>query len=238
MEDTDRVRCRPAYETAIIEDLQWLGITWDGPILRQSDDPAPYREALAVLASRGLTFPCRCSRSDIALSLSAPQEGVSAPGPYPGTCCNRPMSDLQPGDAIRLHMERAISVLPGIRGFTETGPRHSGIHHPTPERLQSLHGDLVLSRRDIGPAYHLTVVVDDARQGITEVTRGEDLFDATGLQVLLQALLGVPTPIYHHHALIRDQQGRRLAKRDDARSLRQLRSEGATPGDIRRLLFG
>jgi len=235
IEDTDRTRSRPAYESAILDDLRWLGLTWD-ETLRQSDDPAPYEAALARLSAMDLTYPCRCTRGDIAAALSAPQEGVALPGPYPGTCRARPMSDRQPGDAIRLHLDRALAHLTTLPGFTESGPAHAGHHRLDPDRLRATHGDIVLARRDIGPAYHLTVVVDDARQNITEVTRGEDLFAATELHVLLQSLLGLPTPAYHHHRLIRDDAGRRLAKRDDARSLRRYRADGATPQDIRRLV--
>lgn len=235
IEDTDRTRSRPAYESAILDDLRWLGLTWD-ETFRQSDDPAPYEGALARLAAMDLTYPCRCTRGDIAAALSAPQEGVALPGPYPGTCRTRPMSDRQPGDAIRLHLDRALGHLAALPGFTESGPAHAGHHRLDPDRLRATHGDIVLARRDIGPAYHLTVVVDDARQNITEVTRGEDLFAATELHVLLQSLLDLPTPAYHHHRLIRDDAGRRLAKRDDARSLRRYRADGATPQDIRRLV--
>jgi glutamyl-Q tRNA(Asp) synthetase len=235
IEDTDRTRCRSDYDQAIHDDLAWLGLTWDATY-RQSDDARPYDAALAHLADLGLTYPCRCTRSDIAAALSAPQEGAPAPGPYPGTCRHRPMSDRAPGDAIRLHLDRALASLPALPHFTETGPAHPGTHHLDPAHLRSTHGDIILARRDIGPAYHLTVVVDDAAQGVTEVTRGEDLFDATPLHVLLQGLLALPTPTYHHHRLIRDDTGRRLAKRDDARALRRYRAEGATPTDIRALL--
>jgi glutamyl-Q tRNA(Asp) synthetase len=236
IEDTDRTRCRPAFEEAIHDDLHWLGLTWDGPVLRQSDDPAPYDAALAQLAAMDLTYPCRCTRSDIAAALSAPQEGAALPPVYPGTCRSRPMSDRATGDAIRLNLDRALASLAALPAFIEAGPAHAGTHRLDPARLRVKHGDIVLSRRDIGPAYHLTVVVDDARQHITDVTRGEDLFAATDLHVLLQTLLGLPTPGYYHHRLIRDDQGRRLAKRDDARAMRRYRTEGATPADIRCLL--
>jgi glutamyl-Q tRNA(Asp) synthetase len=235
IEDTDRTRCRPEYEAAIFDDLRWLGLTWD-ETWRQSDDSGPYDAALARLAALGLTYPCRCTRGDIAAALSAPQEGVPLPGPYPGTCRTRPMADRAPGDAIRLHLDRALDSLTTLPQFTETGPAHAGTHRLVHKALRQSHGDIVLARRDIGPAYHLTVVIDDARQKITEVTRGEDLFDATPLHVLLQTLLAQPTPAYHHHRLIRDDTGKRLAKRDDARALRRYRSEGATPQDIRRLI--
>lgn len=141
------------------------------------------------------------------------------------------MSDAAPGDAIRLDLARALA-LAGPLEFTETGPLHPGTHPADPTPL----GDVVLARRDIGTAYHLAVVVDDARQGITHVVRGADLWEATPLHRLLQHLLGLPVPVWHHHRLIRDASGRRLAKRDDARALATLRAEGATPESIRRQL--
>jgi glutamyl-Q tRNA(Asp) synthetase len=235
IEDTDRARCRPDYDAAIIDDLAWLGLAWDA-LFRQSDTSAPYAAALSRLAAMGLIYPCRCTRGDIAAALAAPQEGVPRTGPYPGTCRSRPMSDRHPGDAIRLNLDRALALMITLPAFTETGPAHAGQHRLDPAQLRATHGDIVLSRRDIGPAYHLTVVVDDAAQGVTEITRGEDLFDATSLHVLLQTLLALPTPAYHHHRLIRDDSGKRLAKRDDARALRRYRAEGASPQDIRRLI--
>lgn len=143
------------------------------------------------------------------------------------------MADAGPRDAIRLDLGRALS-LAGPLEFTETGPLHAGNHRVDPATLQGDIGDVVLARRDIGTAYHLAVVVDDAHQGITHVVRGADLWPATPLHRLLQALSGLPVPTWHHHALVRDENGRRLAKRDDARALLTLRAEGATPDDVRR----
>jgi glutamyl-Q tRNA(Asp) synthetase len=243
IEDTDRSRAREVYESGIYDDLAWLGISWETPVLRQSDHLADYNTALAALVAQGLCYPCRCARSDILAALSAPQEGVTHLPPdglvYPGTCSNRSMADQLPGDAIRLNMACALTRIgdPGAFGFTETGPEMPGHHVLQKDHLLRAVGDIVLARRDIGTAsYHLAVVVDDNRQGVTEVTRGMDLFDATQVHVLLQRLLGLPTPSYHHHRLIRDDAGKRLAKRDDARALSKYRTEGASPEDIRRMV--
>jgi glutamyl-Q tRNA(Asp) synthetase len=141
------------------------------------------------------------------------------------------------GDAIRLDLDRALALFgdPGTLGFEETGPAHRGWHRVDVGLLRARTGDVVLGRKDVGAAYHLAVVVDDARQGISHVVRGEDLRDATPLHRLLQALLGLPVPVWHHHRLIRDAAGRRLAKRDDALAIATLRAAGASPADIRRL---
>jgi glutamyl-Q tRNA(Asp) synthetase len=225
IEDTDTARCRPEWEAQIYDGLRWLGLMWEKPVLRQSDHFARYDAALDLLGSRGLTYPCQCSRADIRAALSAPQEGV-AEVPYPGTCRHRTLDLRQPTDAVRLRLARET-----VR-FRETGPEHAG---EITVRLGS--GDPVVGRKDIGTvAYVLACVVDDAAQGVTHVVRGMDLFDFTGVQVHLQRLLGLPTPIYHHHRLIRDESGKRLAKRDDARALSKYRAEGATPGDIRAMV--
>jgi glutamyl-Q tRNA(Asp) synthetase len=235
IEDIDTTRCRPEWEAAIFDDLRWLGLDWPEPVMRQSGRLPAYRAALDRLAAMGLSYPCTCTRRDIAAALSAPQEGAGPDGPvYPGTCRGR--TDAPAGAAIRLDMGRALDRLGGPPGFTETGPEHSGTHDLDPAALIAGTGDIVLARRDIGTSYHLAVVVDDAAQGITHVVRGEDLFDATPIHRLLQALLGLPVPVWHHHRLIRNESGRRLAKRDDARALARYRAEGATPAGIRRMV--
>ncbi len=226
IEDIDRTRCRPEYEAAICDDLRWLGLTWEEPVLRQSTRHAAYAQALDILSKMGLTYHCTCTRSDIRAALSAPQEGTDGPI-YPGTCRDKGHGD----GALRLNIARATASLPDLC-FTDSGQTQRF----NPRQLVQTTGDVVLSRRDTGTAYHLAVVVDDAFQGITEVTRGDDLRAATPLQVTLQHLLGLPTPLYHHHRLIRDDQGKRLAKRDDARALSKYRAEGATPPDIRRMV--
>jgi len=237
MEDTDLERCRPDWEAGIIDDLTWLGLTWDGPVHRQSDHIALYNARLEPLADRGLLYPCSCTRSDIRAALSAPQEGV-AHSIYPGTCRHRTIASRQPGDALRLNLARAFDALVGSDlTFTETGPAHAGVHSVDAKTAMSRIGDIVLSRKgeDI-VAYFLASAFDDADQRISHVIRGEDLFDFTPIQVILQRLLGLPTPVYHHHRLIRDDSGKRLAKRDDARAIRKYRDECATPTDIRRMV--
>lgn len=235
IEDIDRPRCKPEYEIALLEDLRWLGLDWPEPVMRQSDRMPAYSRALHRLEAMGLTYRCTCTRSDIRAALSAPQEGAPVTGPdgpvYPGTC--RDADHHAPDAAIRLDMHKALQQT-GALEFTETGPLYPGRH--APENMAETIGDIVLARRDIGTSYHLSVVVDDAAQGITLVTRGADLFDATPIHVLLQRLLGLPTPRYHHHRLIRDEKGKRLAKRDDARALSRYRAEGKTPADIRAMI--
>ena len=237
MEDTDRERCRPEHAARIEDDLRWLGLRWDGPVHRQSDHIAAYNARLEPLAARGLLYPCSCSRAEIRAALSAPQEGAAF-NVYPGTCRGRPMDTRQPGDALRLDLSAALAALSGrALTFRETGPAHAGLHRIDPETARQRIGDVILSRKgeDI-VAYFLASALDDADQGITDVIRGDDLFEFTPVQVILQHLLGLPTPTYHHHRLIRDEAGRRLAKRDDARALARYRAEGASPADIRAMV--
>jgi glutamyl-Q tRNA(Asp) synthetase len=238
IEDIDPARSKPEWESQIYDDLRWLGIAWPEPVMRQSGRMPAYRNALDRLAAMGVTYPCRCSRGDIRAALSAPQEGAPL-GPdgviYPGTCRGRPMGDAGPADAIRLNMAAAMARV-GSVSFTETGPLFAGAHRVDAARMAKDVGDVVLARREFGTSYHLSVVVDDADQGITEAVRGADLFDATPIHAVLQRLLDLPTPAYFHHDLIRDPNGKRLAKRDDARALTVYRAEGATPQDIRRMV--
>ncbi len=239
IDDIDPSRCRPHWEAQIYDDLTWLGLTWPQPVLRQSDRLGRYRDALGVLWSRGLLYPCNCTRADIRAAASAPQEGAPPHGPdgliYPGTCrptspCTGPLLDA----VLRLDMARALAQLDTPVHFTEEGPTHAG--QIIPGDMVETVGDVVLARRDMGASYHLSIVLDDADQAITHVIRGEDLFDATQIHVLLQRLLDLPTPIYHHHTLIRDETGKRLAKRDDARAIATYRAEGATPAAIRAMV--
>lgn len=246
IEDIDRSRCRAEWEAQIYDDLRWLGLTWATPVMRQSTRLPVYQTALDGLWARGLLFACTCTRRDIEAALSAPQEGATLPiGPdgliYPGTC--RPTGDSAPDTppptqaALRLNIHRALqSCATDALTFTETGAAHRGLVTTDARHYRDLIGDIVLARRDMGTSYHLSVVLDDAAQGVTHVVRGEDLFDATQIHVLLQCLMGLPTPVYHHHRLIRDDAGKRLAKRDDARALSKYRAEGATPDDIRRMV--
>ncbi len=245
IEDIDHTRSRAHWEEQIYDDLAWLGIGWDADPMRQSDRGQAYQDALQALWARDLLYPCTCSRRDIAAAASAPQEGAEPVyGPdgliYPGTCRAKPVSGALPmpeGEALRLNMEMALGVLQDYEhfGFDETEPEPHRVRF-TADDLRNTVGDIVLSRRDFPGSYHLSVVLDDAAQGITHVVRGEDLADATKIHVVLQLLFGLKTPAYTHHRLIRDETGKRLAKRDDARAIATYRAEGASPDDIRRMV--
>lgn len=230
IEDIDQSRSRPAWEQQIYDDLRWLGLRWQEPVMRQSERLYAYRAALDDLWRRELVFPCTCNRRDILAAASAPQEGAPM-GPdgviYPGTCRAKPRPDMRPDTVLRLNMDKAAKDL---RYYDK------GMREVSRSFLIDRIGDVVLARKDMGTSYHLSVVIDDAAQDVTDVVRGEDLEEATPIHVLLQSLLNIPTPKYHHHKLIRDDNGKRLAKRDDARAISKYRAEGATPNDIRRLV--
>ncbi|MFQ1700820.1 tRNA glutamyl-Q(34) synthetase GluQRS [Loktanella agnita] len=264
IENIDQSRARPEWEAQIYDDLRWLGLWWPEHVMRQSERMPAYEQALDQLWLAGLLYPCGCTRRDIEEAASAPQEGAPMHGPdgiiYPGTCrgrmsYERVFSEQYPrpkGDPLRLDMtlathnshafEHRISQAGGgwkwFCGYQEQGNavEQNGLIEFTPDHMINQVGDVVLSRLNMGTSYHLSVVVDDAAQGITDVVRGADLAEATPIHALLQKLLGLPTPIYHHHRLIRDEAGKRLAKRDDARAISKYRAEGATPNDIRRLV--
>ena len=242
IEDIDSTRCRPHWEAQIYDDLAWLGIAWDAPPQRQSDHLTAYRAALDGLWRRGLIYPCTWTRRDIGAAASAPQEGAApAYGPdgliYPGTCRAKPRPPVMPdGTALRLNMAAALKVIGASDtrlNFRETGTGTTRAISIDMQKLTSTVGDIVLSRKDFPGSYHLSVVLDDAAQNVTHVIRGTDLFDATQIHVVLQKLFGLATPTYHHHRLIRDAAGKRLAKRDDARAIAKYRADGATPQDIR-----
>jgi glutamyl-Q tRNA(Asp) synthetase len=239
IEDIDAGRCRPEYESAILEDLQWLGLGFEQPVLRQSTRMAAYRAALNILEARGLLYPCFCTRKDIAEEIARSAEAPHSPdGPvYPGLCrClddKERTSRIAGGAAYALRLDAAKAAREaGSLFFEEQG---SGPNGETGRIAVQplLFGDVVLARKETPAAYHLAVVVDDAFQGVTLVTRGNDLFASAHVQRLLQALLGLPAPAYAHHRLIVDKQGRKFSKRDRAVSLRALRESGVTPEDIR-----
>jgi glutamyl-Q tRNA(Asp) synthetase len=234
-EDIDRDRCRPEWEALILEDLAWLGLSPDEPPVRQSERLPLYAAALDRLWSLGLLYECHCTRADIRAALSAPQEGAIGPdGPvYPGTCRGNPRTSPRPDGVLRLDMAAAVSQT-GDASFHELGEDRE-VRVPAAD-LVSGTGDVVLARRGMGTSYHLSVVVDDAAQEITHVVRGRDLFDATAIHVVLQRLLGLPTPLYLHHPLVRDAAGHRLAKSHDARAIGLYRAAGATPADLRRMV--
>lgn len=237
IEDIDQGRSRKHWEETIFDDLAWLGLDWPRPVLRQSGRLAAYHAALHRLGAMGLTYNCTCTRRDVRIAATAPQEGAPLLGPdglvYPGTC--KHAERAPDGAAVRLHMDRALRLVDEI-AFEESGDAGGGRIGISRCRMLDGIGDVVLARRDMGTSYHLSVVVDDAHQGITHVVRGQDLSEATPIHVLLQRLLDLPSPVYHHHRLIRDAAGRRLAKRDEARALRSYREAGATPDDIRRVV--
>ncbi|WP_297771628.1 tRNA glutamyl-Q(34) synthetase GluQRS [uncultured Roseovarius sp.] len=236
IDDLDQSRSRTEWETQIYDDLTWLGLSWPVPVLHQSTRLPRYQAALKFLWDQGLLYPCSCSRSDIRAAASAPQEGAPLHGPdgviYPGTCrpATLPKGPMPQDTALRLDMARACKMLDKPLEYQEKG------ESVRPQHLPATVGDVVLARRDMGASYHLSVVLDDADQGITHVIRGQDLEDATQIHVLLQRLLGLPTPEYHHHRLIRDGHGKRLAKRDDARAIATYRADGVSPRDIRKLI--
>jgi glutamyl-Q tRNA(Asp) synthetase len=221
IEDIDPGRTREEHSAAIEEDLRWLGLDWDGPVVRQSQRLALYAEALDRLKAEELVYPCFCTRADIARSVAAPH-GPEGPL-YPGTCrgLNRP-------DLTRLHAWR----LDMVAAVTRSGPLVWHDHGRPIEAQPALLGDVVLARKDAPVSYHLAVTLDDADQGVSDVIRGRDLFLSTHVHRLLQALLELPTPAYHHHVLILGPDGQRLAKRHGALSLADLRAQGVDPKEI------
>jgi glutamyl-Q tRNA(Asp) synthetase len=222
VEDIDPGRTREAFVAGIEEDLRWLGLAWDGPVMRQSARLPLYAEALNRLQAAGLVYPCFCTRADIAASASAPH-GPDGPV-YPGTCRGLPDPDLGRPHAWRLDVTKAKA----LTGPLEWQDARAGRVAARPDLL----GDVVLARKDAPVSYHLAVTIDDAAQGVTDVIRGQDLFLSTHVHRLLQALLGLPTPAYHHHRLLIGPDGTRLAKRHGALSLAQLQAQGVDPQTI------
>jgi glutamyl-Q tRNA(Asp) synthetase len=248
IEDIDAVRCRPEFEAAILEDLAWLGLDWETPVRRQSDHLDDYRAALERLRERGLVYRCFKTRREILDEIGRAPHG---PGEGPEHVAYRgaPLPPDEEGDLLargrafawRLSLDRARETL-GARydrlTFVEEGEGPNGERGIIGVRPDSA-GDVVLARKDLGVAYHLAVVVDDALQGVTHVIRGSDLQEAAHIQRLLQTLLDLPEPTYRHHRLLTDAAGRRFAKRDRAETLRALRAAGGTAQDLRRELgFG
>ena len=243
IEDIDPARCRPEYEAAIYEDLGWLGVSWEAPVRRQSEHLADYRHALEKLSAQGLVYPSFESRAEIAKLVVAreadgpwPRDPDGAPL-YPGTAKQLSAAErarlIESGApyALRLDMSAAV-VHAGNLTWTDQGEGPDGetgavVAHP------QAWGDVILARKETPTSYHLSVVVDDALQDITEVVRGQDLFHATGVHRLLQHLLGLPEPAYLHHRLIRDEAGAKLAKSTASTGLRELRAAGMTPAEVR-----
>lgn len=247
LEDIDKSRARKKWEEEILSDLRWLGLKWPEPVLRQSSRSTAYFGALEKLWNLGLLYPCSCKRRDIEAAISAPQEGAQPIfGPdgaiYPKTCRPKtPPTGTMPIDQVlRLDMARAFASFGGETiEFTETGHGPNGENGQIAITSMQAHatiGDIVLSRRDMGTSYHLSVVLDDDAQNITHVVRGQDLFEATKIHAILQKILGLGSPTYHHHRLIRDENGKRLAKRDDARAISKYRDDAITPAGIREMV--
>jgi len=239
IEDIDRARCKPEFEAAIYEDLAWLGLNWEKPVLRQSERSAAYRDALDQLDAQGLIYPCFCTRKEIADEIArAASAPHGAEGPlYPGIC--RTLSAETRRERIAAGMPYALRIdaaraaaKSGALTFHEHGEGPTGEPGTIIVDPVSL-GDVVLARKEMLAAYHLAVVVDDAFQGVTLVTRGSDLFPATHVQRLLQVLLGLSEPAYAHHKLVLDAQGKKFSKRDFAVTLRELRLRGEAPSEIR-----
>jgi len=245
IEDIDATRCRPEFEAAIYEDLAWLGISWETPVRRQSEHFARYREAVDGLAGLGLIYPSFESRAEIARLVM--QREAAAPWPrdpdgaplYPGTAKLLPPEERErmigqgAPYALRLDMAAARARTDPLTWIEHgEGPDgETGAVSAQPEAW----GDVILARKETPTSYHLSVVVDDALQGVTDVVRGRDLFWSTSVHVLLQRLLGIPQPVYRHHRLIEDASGHKLSKSTQATGLRELRRQGATPADIRSL---
>ena len=242
MEDIDVQRCTPAFEQGILDDLTWLGFHWQPPIVRQCERFAHYADGLERLAQRALVYPCFCTRGSIARMVAGrpdwPHDPDGAPL-YPGVCRSLSAKDRAArrasGEphALRLDMRTAIASLGGPTGWEEYREGSVAQHVPA---SPDIWGDVLLGRRDAPASYHIAVVIDDEAQGITDVVRGDDLFHATGLHRLLQDLLGLQAPRYHHHRLILDETGRKLSKSRNGRSLADLRAAGETPEQIRQRL--
>ena len=235
IEDIDATRCKPEFEAGILEDLAWLGLTWEQPVRRQSEHLPDYQAALEALKSLDLLYPCFCTRRDIQEEIE--WSGAAPHGPegplYPGICRGLEKAEAEAriasgkAHAWRIKMEEALA---------RTGPltwydRAAGEQQARPDSQ----GDVVLARKDIATSYHLAVTLDDALQDVSLVTRGQDLFEATHIHRLLQALLNLPVPQWHHHGLLADDTGKRLAKRHDALSIQALRQSGKSAADVRAL---
>jgi glutamyl-Q tRNA(Asp) synthetase len=246
IEDIDPTRCRPEYEAAIYEDLAWLGIAWEEPVRRQSEHFDDYRAALARLEALGLVYPSFESRAEVTALVAEREAGGAWPRDpdgaplYPGTAKSLSSAQRQrlietgAPYALRLDMAAALA-LAGALEWAETGEGSEG-ETGAVTATPAAWGDVVLARKETPTSYHLSVVVDDALQSVTQVVRGQDLFWSTSVHRLLQAFLGLPAPTYHHHRLVLDSDGRKLSKSTRATALRTLRQDGVTPAAIRKMV--
>ena len=236
IEDLDRSRSKKKWENQIFDDLDWLGLSWDGPVIRQSEQIESYKNILIKFKKELRLFECKCTRKDIKNAVSAPHESEKLLGPdgiiYPGTCRNNMLSSKVNFDkALRMNI---VSSKDKFFCFSELGSRKGNISFSSEEFSKTV-GDVVLWRGGY-PAYHLACVVDDSAQKITHVVRGLDLFDATKIHTVLNSYLGFKKPLYHHHRLICDENGKRLAKRHDSKSIQKYRKEGLKASEVRTLL--
>ncbi len=242
IEDIDLGRCRPEFEATILEDLEWLGLEWETPVRRQSEHFADYAAALQRLKSLGLVYPSFMSRKEIDAAIQAsegrwPHDPLGAPQ-YPGSERELNADDLASriasgeDHALRLDMVKALALAGNDLGWTEKAPAGQARITANP----SAWGDVILARKDTPTSYHLSVTVDDALQGVTDVVRGMDLYHSTSIHRLLQQLLSLPEPVYHHHPLITAPDGPKLAKSAGSPSLRDMRKQGIRPQDIKRQL--
>lgn len=231
IEDIDQTRCRPAFTEALFEDLTWLGLTWEQPVRIQSQHMADYHGALGQLRDLGLVYRCFKTRKEVADNIGRAPHGLELAYRGAPLSTTEETARIEAGEpyAWRLSLDAAKAHLGGVYDCLTFTDELRGTVTARPH----LAGDVVLARKDLGVAYHLAVVVDDALQDITHIVRGEDLFEATGIQRLLQALLGLPTPIYRHHPLLMGPDGKRLAKRDLAQTLQELRRQGLSADQLR-----
>ena len=239
IEDIDITRCKIEYENAIIKNLTWLGLKWDKKIMRQRNRYKSYNLAIDQLLKEDLLYPCSCSRTDVKKALSAPHIEDTSSLVYPGTCKKvKPNKGVK---ALRLNIDKAIKKLGNDKlYFYETGITVGNSHEKrsiSNETLKRKFGDLVVARKDIRTSYNLSVVIDDSAQEVTHVTRGIDLLDVTPIQVLLQRILGLQTPTYHHHKLICDDDGKKLSKRSSSQSISNLIREGFSSSEVIEMAF-
>jgi glutamyl-Q tRNA(Asp) synthetase len=234
IEDIDQTRARPEFYEAIYEDLTWLGLTWPAPVLIQSENMDAYADALDKLTSMGVLYPCNCTRKDINSQIDAPHFTASQ-GPegmiYPGTCRHKTLDDMAEGQdyALRLNIDKALKHITAPLYFKD---KDAGQVSVNPHLL----GDVVLARKETPASYHLSVCVDDHAQGINLVTRGEDLLYACHIHRLIQALLGLDQPVYHHHKLLLDHEGKRFAKRNKSVTLQTIRANGFSLADLKQMI--
>jgi len=239
IEDIDITRCKIEYENVIIKNLTWLGLKWDEKIMRQRTRYKSYNLAIDKLMKEDLLYPCSCSRTDVKKALSAPHIEDTSSLVYPGTCKKvKPNKGVK---ALRLNIDKAIKKLGNDKlYFYETGITVGNSHEKrsiSNETLKKKFGDLVVARKDIGTSYNLSVIIDDSAQEVTHVTRGIDLLDVTPIQVLLQRILGLQTPTYHHHKLICDDDGKKLSKRSSSQSISNLIQEGFSSSEVIEMAF-